>query len=222
MTATDTTPRERPTKESRSHQVRYTRRRGLIGLGVAMLAAGGGGAYALAQAASDAAEVIAITSNVPRGHTIEETDLTIASAAHDPAVKTIPADQLDDIIGQRAAADLTSGSLLAPDAVTNAMLPAGGQTIVGVAVTEAQMPTDSLAPGDLIRVFNTPNPGDSPPKSAPESTQATVVSISGLTDTGHIVINVLVDHDLAGELVARVATGRVGIALDSLEDGATE
>lgn len=197
---------------------RYTRRKGLIGLGVALFAIGGGGAYALAEQASDAVDVVAVAADVPRGQVIESSDLTTAAASPDPALDTIPASQLDQIVGQQAAADLTAGTLLPEGAVTEGSLPPAGQTVVGVAVTPPQMPSAAITPGDQVRVFNTPAAGDAPPSDTPDSIAATVVSVSGTTDTGHVIVNVLVDRDIAGDLIARVATERVGIALDSLAD----
>ncbi len=200
-------------------RVRYSRRRGLIGLGVALLALGGGGAYVLAERASDAVEVIAMMADVPRGHVISEHDLTTASAMPDPALAPIPASRIPEIVGQRAAADLSRGSLLTDGSVTTQMLPAAGETVVGVAVTEAQLPTEPITPGSRVRIFDTPNAGDDPPDTTPDSIAASVVSVTSEATTGHIVVNVLVRSNVAGDLVARVATGRVGIVLDSLEDG---
>lgn len=202
--------------------VKYTRRKGLIGLGVALFALGGGGAYLLAQQASDAVSVVALAADVPRGQVIEASDLTTASTNPDPALDPVAADHLDDLVGQHAAVDLAAGSILTTGAVTSTPLPPAGQTIVGVSVTPPQMPTTPIDPGDRIRVFDTPAPGDPPPDRTPDAIEATVVNVSGMTDTGHIVVNVLVDEDVAGDLIARVATQRVGIAVDSIEGGGDE
>ncbi|RIQ12220.1 SAF domain-containing protein [Jiangella rhizosphaerae] len=192
----------------------------MIALGTAVLALGGGGAYMLAQQANDSVEVIAISNNVARGEVIEAGDLTIAAASPDPALNPVPAARMDEIVGQRAAADLTAGTLLSQDAVTDVIIPAAGQTVVGVALLPPQLPTEQIIPGDQVRVFDTTNPGDEPPRETPSAIAATVVSVSDVTDTGHIIVNVLVERDVAGDLIARVATGRVGLALDSIEDGA--
>lgn len=214
------TPDRRRTNPPAGVQPRYTRRPAMIALGTAVLALGGGGAYMLAQQANDSVEVIAISNNVARGEVIEAGDLTIAAASPDPALNPVPAARMDEIVGQRAAADLTAGTLLSQDAVTDVIIPAAGQTVVGVALLPPQLPTEQIIPGDQVRVFDTPNPGDEPPRETPSAIAATVVSVSDVTDTGHIIVNVLVERDVAGDLIARVATGRVGLALDSIEDGA--
>lgn len=198
---------------------RYRRRPALIGLGIGLLAVCAAGAAYLTQLSSDTVQVLAVTSDVHRGQVIDASHLTTARAAADPAVDPVPAQRRDEVVGQRAAADLTAGTLLTSAAVTSGDVPSAGQTVVGVAVTEAQMPRHEIIPGDRIRIFDTPAPGDDPPADAPASTPATVVSVSGLTDAGQVIVDVVVDDDVAGALVARVATGRVAIVLDSTEDG---
>ncbi len=196
---------------------RYRRRPALIGLGVGLLAVCGAGAAYLTELTSDTTEVLAVADDVHRGQVIADADLAVAQAASDPAVASVPAGERATIVGQRAAADLTAGTLLTSSAVTSEGLPSSGQTIVGVAVTGTQLPQHDMVPGDNVRIFDTPNAGDDPPADAPPSIPATVVSVSGLTDSGHVVVDVVVDDDVAGELVARVATGRVAIVLDSAE-----
>ena len=197
---------------------RYRRRPAMIGLGVGLLAVCGAGAAYLAQLSGETTQVVAVATDVHRGEVITDDDLTTAHAAPDPAVSPVPADHHGAIVGQRAAADLTAGTLLTSSAVTSAAVPAAGQTVVGVAVTEAQLPRQRMVPGDPVRIFDTPNPGDDPPTETPPSTPATVVSVSELTDNGQVIVDVVVDDDMAGDLVARVATGRVAIVLDSAQE----
>ncbi|NEE01178.1 SAF domain-containing protein [Phytoactinopolyspora halotolerans] len=198
--------------------MRYTRRKGVIGLALGLLALGGGGAYQLAQSLGDTVDVIALAADVPRGEAIQASDLTIASVNPDAALTPIPAGEAAEVAGQRAAADLSAGSILTPAAVTAAVVPAVGDSVVGVAVTPQQLPTEPLIPGDRVRVVSTPNPGDDPPEAAPEAIEATVLSVEPI-DTGFVMVNVIVDAATGAELAARVATGRVGIVLDSREHG---
>ena len=199
---------------------RYRRRPALIGLGLGLLATCAAGSAYLSQMSSDAVPVLAIANDVPRGQIIEDTDLATALTTPDPALKPVPASERSRIVGQRAAADLTPGTLLTSAAVTSGDLPAPGQTIVGIAVTEAQMPHERMIPGDNVRVFDTPNPGEKAPKDPPTSISATVVSVSAPTDSAQIIVDVVVDDDVAGPLAARVATGRIAIVLDSAGDAA--
>jgi hypothetical protein len=196
---------------------RYRRRPALIGLGVGLLATCGAGAAYLAQSSSDTVAVLAVTETVHRGEVIDAARLTTARAAPDPALHPVPAGELAAVVGQRAATDLPAGTLLTGGAVTPAGLPAAGQSVVGVAVTEAQLPRAELVPGDQVRVFGTPSAGDAPPSRPPGSVAATVAGVSDVLDSGHLVVDVVVADDVAGTLAAMVATGRVAVVLDSAE-----
>lgn len=196
---------------------RYRRRPALIGLGVGLLATCGAGAAYLAQSSSDTVAVLAVTETVHRGEVIDAARLTTAQAAPDPAVDPVAASELSTVVGQRAATDLPAGTLLTGDGVTAASLPAAGQSVVGVAVTEAQLPRTELVAGDHVRVFGTPSAGDDPPARPPDSVAAAVVDVSEVLDSGHVVVDVVVSGDVAGTLVAMVATGRVAVVLDSPE-----
>lgn len=199
---------------------RYRRRPALIGLGVGLLATCGTGAAYLAQSSGDTVPVLAVTDTVHRGEVLDAARLTTARAAPDPALRPVAAGELSAVVGQRAATDLPAGTLLTEAALTAADVPAAGQSVVGVAVTEAQLPQAELVPGDHVRVFGTPSLGDAPSSDPPRSVAATVVSVSGVLDSGHVVVDVVVADDVAGTLVAKVATGRVAIVLDSSETAA--
>ena len=53
-----------------------------------------------------------------------------------------------DALRMIAATDLTAGSLLTRDALTDQRLPAPGQQLVGVGVSAVQLPATTLRPGD--------------------------------------------------------------------------
>ncbi|SEF13757.1 SAF domain-containing protein [Jiangella alba] len=198
---------------------RYRRRPALIGLGVGLLATCGAGAAYLAQTSGDTVPVLAVTDTVHRGEVLDASRLTTARAAPDPAVRPVAASRLPDVVGQRASTDLPAGTLLTDGALTTADVPAAGQSVVGVAVTEAQLPQSDLLPGDHVRVFGTPSLGDAPPSEPPRSVAATVVGVSAVLDSGHVVVDVVVADDIAGTLVAKAATGRVAIVLDAAQGG---
>lgn len=197
--------------------VRAQRRYRFIALGAALIALSGLAAYWLFTATADTVPVVAVAADVSRGETIDREDVTTVDAAENTAVETVPAENLEQLVGSRAAADLLTGSLLNPAAVSDAISPAVGESLVGVALLPNQLPAEALVPGDPVRVVDTPNPGDPPPDDSPGSVAATVLSVSGVTDTGHTVVDVLLDADQAGDLAARVATGRVALVLDSRE-----
>lgn len=63
-------------------------------------------------------EVVTVVRDVQVGQVLTEGDLGKASIALDPAVKAVRSDDVDSVVGKRAAVELKPGSLLAPSQVT--------------------------------------------------------------------------------------------------------
>lgn len=164
----------------------------------------------------DAHPVVAMRHDVPRGAEIGHEDLIEARINADPALKTIPADQISLVIGKRAKVDLAAGGLVSMDNLTDDNIPAQGQTLVGVALSAAQMPGHSLSSGDRVRVIHTPRAQDDPPERIPDAVHATVIAQRTHQDTGITVVDVSVPSADAANLAALVATGRVGLVLDGM------
>ena len=91
--------------------------------------------------------------------------------------------QLNSLIGKRAAVDLSAGSLLTDTAVTDRVLPGAGRSLVGIALTAAQLPAEPLQAGDRVRIVDTPSAQGEPPSTTPASIAAEVVSTVGPNDT---------------------------------------
>jgi len=161
--------------------------------------------------------VLTLRQDVARGEVIEAEDLTVARINADPALSTVPEGEQDAVVGQRAAVDLSAGSILTPDSTTTELVPATGQSLVGVPLSSAQLPSQGLTAGDQVRIVATPRDQDDPPATAPTIYPATVVATSTLPDTGQVVVDVTVPAASAGQLAAQVATGRIALVLDSEE-----
>ena len=191
------------------------RRTGLIALGIALVCLGGAGAAYLATSVGDTAPVLTLRQDVARGEVIEAGDLTVARINGDPALRTVGESERDSIVGQRAAVDLSAGSILTPQSTTTELIPATGQSLVGVPLSPDQLPSQGLTAGDAVRIVATPREQDDPPGVAPTIYEATVVSTATLADTGQVVVDVTVPAASAGQLAAQVATGRIALVLDS-------
>jgi len=196
---------------------RTRRRPGLLAAGVALVALGAVAAAYLTQVVGNTVPVVAVVRSVPAGELIDRADLAVANLPADPALQPVDAGRLETFVGQRAAVDLSAGSLLTEQAVTGQLVPAAGQSLVGVAVTSAQLPAQALQPGDQVRVVDTPTAQGEPPATTPAAIAGEVASVVGPDDTGLTVVNLLVADDRAADLAARVATGRVALVLDSRE-----
>ena len=196
---------------------RRRRRPARLVAGVAVVALGALGAAYVTQVVSGAVPVVAVARDVPAGEVLERDDLSVARVSADPAVRPVPAGQLQSLVGQRAAVSLVAGSLLTAGAVTDQVLPTSGRSLVGVALTSSQLPAVPLQPGDRVRIVDTPTAQGEPPSTAPAATAGEVVSTVGPDETGLTIVNVDVSERDAAGLAARAATGRVALVLDSRE-----
>ena len=198
--------------------LRRRRRPALLGLGVAMVAVGALLAVWLAAGSNATAPVLAVSRSVALGEVITDTDLTVVRVAPDPALRPVPAERRDEVVGRRAATDLVPGALLTLGQVTDATAPAAGFALVGVAVKPTQMPDQPLRPGDRLLVVSTPPVDGDVSTDPPSLVQATVVRVGALDDTGMRVVDVTVPDADAADLAARVATGRVALVLQPRAD----
>lgn len=162
-------------------------------------------------------EVLAVRDAIIRGSVITADDLVRVRISTDPALDPVPVSAVDSVVGQRAALDISGGGLLTRDAVTASVVPAAGSSVVGVAVTAAQAPSEPLQAGDQVRVVVTPPTGDSAPAATPAFSDAEVVGTRYAEETGQLVVDVLVPHADAALVAARAATGNVAIVLDARE-----
>jgi hypothetical protein len=209
--------RGRPAPAPAIAPVRTRRRSGVLAAGVALVVLGALGAAYLTQVVGNTVQVVAVARDVPPGQVIERVDLTVAGVSADPALAPVPAGRLAELVGQRAAVALTTGSLLTDAAVTEQVLPASGQSVVGVALQPAQLPAEPLQPGDRVRLVDTPASQAEPPSSTPQTIDAVVASTAAPDDSGQTIVDVTVPSGRAADLAARVATGRIALVLDSRE-----
>ena len=167
-------------------------------------------------ATSTTTEVVAVRTLVHRGEVIQRDDLMVVRLGLDPAVATVRAARLGDLVGQRAALDLAPGGVLAPDDVAATVLPPRGMTVVGVGLSAGMLPAEPLSPGDAVRVVQTPgDQGDV--DAAPVTISASVVGVHPSETTDQTIVDVLVPSGVAADLAARAASGRVAVVLDSRE-----
>ncbi len=188
------------------------RRRPLLVVIAAALVAAGALLGVLLWLGGAGAEVVVVRAGVDRGAVITAQDLGTARVSVDPSLRTVPAAQLQSLVGKRASSDLVAGALLTPDQVADAVIPAAGQSVVGVPVAAGLMPATPLRAGDVVRLVQTPGQGGEV-TGTPVAIAATVVAVTpGDTQT---VVDVVVESGQAADLAARAATGKVAVVLDS-------
>src|SRR3546814_3657886 len=144
-------------------------------------------------------------------------DLAVVRVSVDPALTPIAGSQKAELEGSRAAVDLWAGTLLTEEAVTDSLVPGEGESLVGISLTPAQMPSEPLYGGDVVRIVTTPGDQGEITDKEPVSIEATVVGVSRVEETGETVVDVSVPESEAADLAARAATGRVALVLDARE-----
>ena len=190
------------------------RRPALIALGVALVAVGGASAAWLTTTVGHTQGVLAVRAPLDRGEVIGPDDLVTANINADPALRTMPAAEREQVVGKRAAVDLAAGTLITPESVTVVTIPAAGRSLVGLSLTAGQLPAQPLRQGATVRLVDTPRAQEDPPAGSPTATTATVVEAHPPTEDGSRIVDVTVPTGEAVELAARAATGRVALVLD--------
>lgn len=193
------------------------RRPGLVAASLVLVTVGAVVAAWVTTAVGNTVPVVAVRTDVARGEMIAAEDLTVVRIGIDPALSTIAGEDLDAIVGMRAASDLAAGGLVTAGSVTDEAIPATGESVVGISLSAAQRPARDLRPGDRVRVVSTPREGDDPPVQTPATVPATVVATLLVPETGEVVVDVSVPQAQAAALVAAAATGRVALVLDGAQ-----
>ena len=190
------------------------RRPSAVVLALVLVCLGGLTGLWLWTSSSAATEVVAVRSPVERGQLIVPEDLTTVRVTLDPALRTVPASGLESLVGKRAVTDLAAGTLVAPEQVSDAVVPGAGMAVVAVPIAPGLIPTEPLKAGDTVRLVQAPAQGVEV-TGAPAEITGTVLNVTpGDTET---VVDVLVADNRAGELAARAASGDLALVLASRE-----
>lgn len=161
--------------------------------------------------------VVAARTTIPRGAVITADDLTTAQISGDNALKVIPGDEVDELVGKRAALDIAAGGLLTPEMTTNDNMPPAGKSIVGISLTPAQVPAITPRSGDKVRLVATTGEGGETSSASPLTTSAEVIDSSTDEVSGNTVVDVLVPYADAAVLADRASTGNIALVVDPLE-----
>lgn len=193
------------------------RRPGLVAGAVAAICLGALLAAWAWTATTDTQNVLVARHSIERGSVIGADDLARVRLSADPALKPVPAGDLNRVVGQRAEYDIAEGAMLTPGSFSSAVVPAAGESVVGVALSSAQAPGLALQNGDHVRVVVTPAQGEDLPAGAPLVNEADVVGVHVDDSTGQSVVDLRVPRADAAVLATRAATGNVALILDSRE-----
>lgn len=199
-----------------------TRSYGSMALGVALVAGCGlAGALYLNQA-GDTETVLAVSSEVTKGQTLERSDLYSVEVSGVDGSYAV--DDLSTVEGMTASVDLVEGQVLTDRQLTDEPLPAAGEAMLGISMEAPQVPGDGLAAGDLVRVVGVKG-GNADSSEVGDPTvladRARVYEVSSdTTQTDRVVVTVVVEDGAADEVSAYAAAGQVSLVeISAAEDG---
>lgn len=197
-----------------------------IALGVLTVCLGALASFFLYSQLAESHQVVAVRADISRGEKITAADLGVVSVGDTGGVATVPAADLQSLVGRIAAVDLVKGTLLPPDAVTSTLPPARGKGVIGIRVASGRAPVGFLAPGSPIRLVVLPESaagGDDLPAAGAgadgkESTNvatitATVVNSTRLDDG--VLINVELESGQAVDAASYAAQERIVVIRES-------
>ena len=182
----------------------------LIALGVLAIVLGALGAATLYSLNTDLIDVVVVTRDVVRGDMIEVTDLAVAEIPASLQVDASPADELEEMTGQRALSDLPAGSFPLNRHVGEQSVPRG-QSLIGIRLSAGRLPTGALPPGTRIQLISLAEDDES-------VVDALMASTPVLLDdgSGHL-LDVTVDNDAAAAIAKLAAMDQ--LVLISVGDG---
>jgi hypothetical protein len=190
---------------------KLSRRPFLVVLAAVLVVAGAMAGGLLWASATKAGEVVVVRQDVARGTVVTAQDLGTVRVGVDPSLSTVPASELASLVGKRASADLTAGTLLAAAQVSETVVPGPGESVVGVPISPGLMPVEPLASGDAVRLVRS---GELPSDSTPtDPVTAKVLRVTpGDTQT---VVDVIVTADKAVQVAEWAGSGKIALVLDS-------
>lgn len=189
-----------------------------MALSLALIAAGGAGVAVLLLQVGNRTEVVTVVRDVQVGQVVTDEDLGTASIALDPSVKAVRGNDMDSIVGKRAAVELKPGSLLAPSQVTKDALVKAGEQLVPIGLKPEQVPATALVPGQKVQLVHVPPQGqadtDEASDTPPETIDGRVVKASSAAPgTGIVVVDVATAAEDGPTAAAWVSAGTLRLVL---------
>ena len=192
-------------------QLRARRSPRLIIIGVLAASIGALGMGWAWQSTQHSQSVVLVAADVARGERIEAGDLTTTTIGQAPGVATVPAADLETLIGQYAQVDLTAGALIGPTSVGAELLPPGTAQ-VGLRLAAGRLPSQSLPPGSTVILVAVPNQFSDQAAGGDERFEAVVVSAPvALADGQTWLVDVQVDAEQAPRVAALAASEQIAL-----------
>lgn len=179
--------------------------------GLLAVCLGGVGGATLWTQATNAHPVIRVTREVPRGEVVKASDLAIVNVAAAPGIRTVPASQLSQLVGQVATSDLPADSLLAPDTV-GAVAVERGTVHLGLQLAAGRLPTKPVPAGSTVNLIAV-SAGKAEAKSG--RFDAIVVTAPHASPDGSWLLDVAVSDSQADQIAELASSGQLVLAREA-------
>lgn len=186
----------------------------MVGLVVATLAAAL--VAALLSAATATTLVWATATDVSRGHPVQPDELVAVEVnkATADSFTAASVESRDQLVGRVWAADLPPGQLLSNALITERLLVADGQALVGLRLGPGAFPAAGLRPGDEVLVIATSAQQGEQPRVLVEG--AVIEAVAELGDQGVAsdrFVTLSVPADAAAAVANAASAGRASLAV---------
>ncbi|MEV6758395.1 SAF domain-containing protein [Streptomyces sp. NPDC051214] len=191
------------------------RRRSFMVIGAVMVLAGAVGFAGLLNASGERSDVLALARDVSAGQKITADDLRVVALPEDPGLKPMAAAKKSAIVGRRASAALSQGSLLTSAQLTGRGGLKPGESLVAVEVKRGMAPVDALRPGAIVSLVTRPQEGDVTGTDQRELTEVSgrVVKVGAPSSSGDVVVQTAVPDAASAAVASDASAGRVAIVL---------
>lgn len=196
------------------------RRWGRVAAGVVLALLGAWVCMILVATAGGREETLAMAREVEHGQRLERDDFTVVRVAADPGVRTIPAGDLDGLVGLMAGSDLPQGALPSRDQILDQgeRLMTQDEVEVGARLGPAAAPRGDLPAGTPVLVIVRPGAGDGPSAEATEVLGWLRGIGEPLENTGAREVSLVVPIQSAAIVASGAADERIAVV--TLGDGA--
>jgi hypothetical protein len=171
----------------------------------------------LYRSAGDRRPVLALARDVGRYEQVEPGDLRTVLVGAEPGVELVPEADLDDVVGRVAVTELSQGSLLSPDQVSDRDDHFVGPTeaVVGAKLGAGSAPVGELPAG--TRVLVVIRPGGASRDVDVREIPGWVAELGDRGSNGTREASLVVPEQSAGDVAAAAAEERIAVV--SLEGG---
>ncbi|SPT53621.1 flagellar basal body P-ring biosynthesis protein FlgA [Actinomyces bovis] len=155
-------------------------------------------------------EMLVAANTIKAGHVIELSDLASASVSAN-VNSLIPAEKVNEIVGQTARVEVTQGEFLASTQILASPAVKDGTTLTGLSLAVGRFPAGGLRPGDVVTLVNVKD-GSTAVTSA-QILEAVPTSGNANEWTSGSVISLLVHKDDSAKVARLGAEESIAIAV---------